>query len=138
MWDPEQRATLTQMWGEGKSAGLIATALGKTRNAVVGQVYRLRLEPRKTDERTNTPTRSQRRNPFRRKSRLLPGEPLEVLQMFEVQAPLVSFLDLKVGMCRWPVDTDEGRMFCGNHARGTMSYCSPHCAAAFVPYRRKG
>ena len=56
-WTEDRVATLTKMWGEGKSASQIAKELGGvTRNAVIGKVHRLGLSNRATTAKATTKT----------------------------------------------------------------------------------
>lgn len=45
-WTDERAERLRVMWVAGKSAGDIATAMGISRNAVIGKVHRLKLAAR--------------------------------------------------------------------------------------------
>jgi GcrA cell cycle regulator len=51
-WTAERAAALTTLWNEGVSSGDIAAALGITRNAVMGKVWRLKLRGRERSRRT--------------------------------------------------------------------------------------
>lgn len=42
-WDEERTGRLKALWAEGKSAAQIAKAMGTTRNAVMGKMFRLGL-----------------------------------------------------------------------------------------------
>lgn len=42
-WSAEETETLKKLWGEGVPGGKIAKQLQRTRNAVLGRVFRLRL-----------------------------------------------------------------------------------------------
>jgi GcrA cell cycle regulator len=55
-WTEEELATLKKEWAAGTSASFIANLLpGRTRNAVMGKVHRLKLTPRKTVRRKALP-----------------------------------------------------------------------------------
>lgn len=47
-WTPSHDAKLRALWKTGDRTGLIAIAMGKTKNAVIGRAHRLGLEPRKS------------------------------------------------------------------------------------------
>lgn len=50
-WSPEEDIKLRKLWGDGLSAALCSEELpGRSRNAIVGRVYRLRLPSRPTVE----------------------------------------------------------------------------------------
>lgn len=63
MWTDDQIARLSKLWSEGLSASLIGEAMGYTRNAVLGKVFRLGLEKR--SEREYPPISKQRSGPKR-------------------------------------------------------------------------
>lgn len=44
VWTPDMDAQITTLWYEGRSATQIGALVGKTRNAVIGRVHRLRLK----------------------------------------------------------------------------------------------
>jgi len=46
MWTNQREAILRRMWKGGASASIIGDELGISRNAVIGKVHRLKLEPR--------------------------------------------------------------------------------------------
>lgn len=46
-WNSEQKAVLTEMWGQGKSMTEISRKLHCSRNAVAGLIYRLKIQRRK-------------------------------------------------------------------------------------------
>lgn len=43
-WTDEREAILTKLWGEGYSSSQIAGKLGITRSAVIGKVYRMKIQ----------------------------------------------------------------------------------------------
>lgn len=43
-WTDERAAELTRRWEAGETAGVIAPAIGMTRNLVIAKAYRLGLE----------------------------------------------------------------------------------------------
>ena len=43
-WTPQEDATLCVLWQDGYTARLIALEMGKTRNAVLGRIYRRGLK----------------------------------------------------------------------------------------------
>lgn len=50
LWSPEDCRRLEAMWADGLSITKIGTALGKSRNAVVGKAHRMGLQAREQDE----------------------------------------------------------------------------------------
>lgn len=73
-WTPEAIETLRRMWAEGAFCGEIGTALGCSKNAVIGKAHRLNLPSRPT------PIKKQKPPP--------PGRPMAVLRA-PIPAPIV-------------------------------------------------
>lgn len=91
-WTEERITLLKRLWLEGLSASQIANILGQgvTRNAIVGKVHRLKLEPRETvvkKARTTTPRPASQTPRFGRKpaGKKKPPMPLEVIEKVVAQ-----------------------------------------------------
>ena len=115
-WTEDRIASLTSLWGEGKSASEIATFLGSvTRNAVIGKVHRLGLDGRPSPIKGPMRARVKRADPAR-----------------------TGFLSRTERMCKWPIG--DPRLpdfhFCSEHATVGLPYCSEHAALAYQPARR--
>lgn len=142
-WDDESAALLEKLWADGLSAGQIAPRMSKTRSAILGKVHRLGLAPRKVTERA----------PRTRKSSSLPLRPTRVgygarsivslrprsapalnivpriVKELGIPAALrVDLLDLREGMCRYPIGDprEEAFHFCGCRTEDGTSYCGFH------------
>ncbi|OHB26332.1 MAG: hypothetical protein A2790_20265 [Phenylobacterium sp. RIFCSPHIGHO2_01_FULL_69_31] len=122
--------SLRELWGAGLTAAAVALQLGVSRNAVLGKVHRLGLEPRRKG-RPRTPRRAVRRRPAPKPR---PEPKLRSKRFVEaadaVGGPLVARLeDLAPRTCHWPFgdpqDPDFG--FCGRPSAGGC-YCPPHVA----------
>lgn len=102
-WSPERVKLLREHWGNGKTAGQIASILGEvTRNAVIGKAHRLCL--------------SGRPSPIRRKRK-----------------EHVTIRTLSEEMCRWPIGDPKqvDFRFCAKVAYSGFPYCGEHVAQAY-------
>jgi len=144
-WTGEDIALLRQMWSEGATAAAIALKLGgMSRSAVLGKIFRLRLQTndtarhqkrkreaqtREADDALAGLARRRRRGGGRRKK--IPAPP-------DTSARHVTLLDLKNNSCRWPFGRpgSEKFHFCGvpeaDLERG-IPYCPRHMQRAYQP-----
>ena len=160
-WTDERVELLRKLWTEGLSASQIAAELanGISRNAVIGKVHRLGLSgrakapaaaparprlarpvasaPRPAPERVANPI-SRGANALAFEPMALPAEALDPRPVEEVVIPIserVTIMELREGMCRWPLGdpTSADFGFCG--ARGTIGdpYCTYHASIAYQP-----
>lgn len=148
-WTPERVEQLTQLWTEGRlSASQIASLMGGglTRNAVIGKVHRLGLQPRimyrnpfgnrkkRKDAKPKTPKPKRPRMILYSKAPT--PEPEPVAFSAEVWEPLpgttpISLLELSDAVCRWEVGgthQSPGTGFCGCPVAHGRSYCTEHYA----------
>jgi len=151
-WTDAAIIDLTRMWREGRSARDIGTALGVTKNAIIGKAHRIDLPARKEGasarngreggkvrERMEYVYRGKQRN--RRvsnpqapklKAEKIPPTPIDDKLIPMEQRK--SLLELGPLDCRWPVH-DVGHpefFFCGSAIEPEMPYCPAHCRVAFV------
>lgn len=145
-WSEERISELKRLHFLGYSASQIAKHLGgATRNAVIGKINRLGLlrykrinkSPLQIKNRIDGRTsRKTRRNAIR----LKPKPVIAALPVMDASpgALCIALLDLKPGMCRWPVGDGPVQLFCG-HAQcdENSSYCKDHHIKAHVPYVSK-
>lgn len=164
-WTDDRIDAVKKLWADGLSASQIASRLGGvTRNAVIGKVHRLGLAGRATTSRSRTPRPRNRAaslplRPTRVQERCRPQAltmppkaafapvesppvvvPRVIDDFFDTVATLrVNLLDLRDGMCRFPIGDpqDEGFHFCGRHAEPGISYCGHHARLAFQLARRR-
>jgi GcrA cell cycle regulator len=142
-WTDARIETLTNLWGAGLSASLIAARLGgTTRNAVIGKVQRLALASRKTVV-TRRPALSTATRPKRapspppagrsRKSRTRPRRPLKPTPLGPAPPIPVTVLTLKPANCNWPEGDPKrpGFHFCGREKPLDRAYCPHHAARAY-------
>jgi GcrA cell cycle regulator len=157
-WTDERVELLRKLWLEGLSASQIARELanGITRNAVIGKVHRLGMSGRvkpaspvssRPRIKTMRPAHPRLSGPTMRGNTALAlrPQPMEAPKpVEEIVIPIsemVTILDLKEAMCRWPVGdptTAEFR-FCGakKPASGTSPYCPYHSRIAYQPLQER-
>lgn len=122
------------------STYLIADRLGRTKNSIIGRIWRLNLSshrswqpekcrPRPQQARSSKPeVVMQHRKPQSAPKPPQAPPPESVWQPLEGIQP-VLFIDLDHEHCRWPV---EGG-YCGCQRSDGSSYCSTHRAIAGSP-----
>lgn len=136
-WDDESAAHLTKLWADGLSAGQIGIRMGKTRNAILGKVHRLSLPARATRHRSARAPAGRRAYTPPSRPRLVPAEqppalltivPRIVQELNIPTALRVDLLDLREGMCRFPIGDpkEPGFHFCGRRQEDGTSYCGHH------------
>ena len=163
-WTNERVELLKQLWADGLSASQIATRLRDvSRSAVIGKVHRLGLAGRPTTSRVRTarprsnialfPARSPQAphltftNPApkpapqpqeRKAAAIIPLSAAPALDEPAPEGPL-KLLDLKDGMCHWPIGDpkEDGFHFCGRRRSLATPYCEHHAAIAYNPAARK-
>lgn len=154
-WTDERVELLRKLWLEGLSASQIAAELshGITRNAVIGKVHRLGLSgrvkapaaatPRQRTARPQAPRPQAPRAiaPIVRGANALAFRPLEAPEPEPIEdvvipmSEMVTIMDLRESMCRWPVGdptTPEFR-FCGSRTPAGGPYCMHHSRVAYQP-----
>jgi len=135
-WTEEAVAKLTQMWADNMSSGQCAAALGLTRNAIIGKVHRLGLMGRKCDKPSHRKGRPKidRRTVF--KSRI-PFVPIIHKQVPEPDSALrVTFAELEVHHCRFPIGDLPNMVFCGAERSKPLFYCAFHASIAYAKHVR--
>ncbi len=138
-WSDDRVASLTRLWGEGRTASYIAVELGGvTRSAVIGKVHRLNLDPRRVTIRL--PSLNQNR-PHKRVSfvSVKPKNPVppQMLMGEPAPNPVYSLFDLERAHCRYPYGEPGAADFhyCGGKSIKGRSYCGPHHQLAYQPKR---
>jgi GcrA cell cycle regulator len=129
-WTTENMETLRQMWADGASASKIGEVVGKTRNAVIGKVHRLKLTPR---QRTSSVKHDKPRTRSRKaRPPTLPTRPLPTSPTVVSEYP-VSLMELRPRHCRFPLwnATEHTGLFCGDPAT-VGPYCQEHARACFT------
>ncbi len=145
-WSAEDDARVKDLIGAGSSFRDVATALGKTRNAVAGRVQRLGL-CHKTP-RSNLPTDARPRPDkvvILKSQQLKYERPVatnlntrEELADPSVRIEGVFLVDLRINQCRWPVgDRDGSQTFCASPCTSGIPWCGAHQLRAYQPRTRK-
>jgi len=160
-WTEERIERLKELWTEGLSASQIAAELGAdvSRNAVISKANRLGLthggakaastprprKPRPLDPaRTGEPSSQNEQTPASLPTKpeaaneppAAPPAPLPLRD--EAAAPQsqgVTIMELREGMCRWPLGdpTTPAFRFCGARASEGLPYCPHHAQIAYQP-----
>lgn len=158
-WDDEKVATMIKLLGEGYSSSQIGGVIGKTRNSVIGKVFRLGLGVERLPKKAGVMAPSQANGARRsRKRKLVPPRVLEMKRLAEkMRADVtsaavlltppsssgvlgVSFEALDPKGCRFPVNKsrtkDDPHLFCGMPQEFGKPYCCEHLAIAYTkPFR---
>ena len=123
-WTEEEVKELIQLNGDGFSRKEIAIKMEKTKNQVIGKMYRLGMVAVLTKERTSH-IRKYRRKWF---------EKIQDLTPLELVKPLnKTLLELDDNSCRWPTNDEGPFTFCGLHKLpGDIQYCAPHARVAYM------
>ena len=149
-WTEPRVETLRQMVNDGASCGLIADALGTTRNAVLGKKKRLGLctgrAPLIAKSGTRRPRPKKNAAAFNRfVERVDSGEPIikqadepvdlapAVVDSAIPESQRCSLLELTPITCRWPVGDPRspGFFFCGGRVWiAGAPYCGHHARMA--------
>ena len=133
IWTPALTAEITRRWADGESGGVIAAAMGITRNAVIGRVHRLKLLKRIVKTRTRPPgskrSRQQHRIPriFAPRVAAMPDMPIA-----EPVSLAVTIMDLQPRQCRF-ITSDAPALFCGHATYDGSSWCEHHYHRVFQP-----
>lgn len=132
-WTDERVALLKKLWGEGKTAAEIASALGGiTRNAVIGKAHRLklsnRLSPIQPATKKTIKTAANTSTPPEKKPVKAP--------VAAVHVPVGKRLplsELTSRQCRWPEGDprEENFGFCGHGIMPGLPYCAEHAKMAY-------
>ena len=153
MWTEAAIETLRRLALEGKSASVIAAAIGApSRNAVIGKANRIGVKlsgnlncsapraPRSVTERPRRPAIARTGSPLWKRTAVpaLPRErkPAWLFAEAEVGDMLkVGFEEIGEGACRWPVGdpTSEDFVYCGVQTAKGRPYCAGHCRMAYKP-----
>ncbi len=152
-WTDERVELLRKLWLEGLSASQIAHELanGITRNAVICKVHRLGLSGRvkAASPASSRPRIKTMRPAHTRTAPILRGNTALALRPQTIEMPqpieevvipiseMVTIMELKEAMCRWPVGdpTSAEFRFCGakRTAAGASPYCPYHSRIAYQP-----
>lgn len=120
-WTEEEVTTLKTLWNEKVPCRIIADALAKSRNAIIGKAQRLGLEARKEATRISKPKPAAR---VILRPRAPPAEP----QKQPVEG--VSILEVRQGQCRAIIgssnDSNGLAVMCGEQTYRETPWCEDH------------
>lgn len=151
IWNEDRITELKKLFSEGYSAGNIGTAMGLSRNSVIGKLFRLKLKrdtpPRiKKVRMPRAPkTRSGEHHAVRKivaggNGSLRVIRSIEAAERYELRCveiiPLnLTFEELQPNSCRYIYgDTPAEFVYCG-HPKDTSSYCPGHHALCWQESR---
>lgn len=127
-WTETQIADLKRLWTAGRSASQIGTALGVSKNAVIGKAHRLNLPARASPIRRDF-------KPKQPKRVLLPRQ-----EPKPKRPPVIQPRPQRHGSpsCLWPMGDpgNAGFHFCDRQTVPGRPYCTEHCARAYLPRKR--
>jgi len=132
-WTYERIEKLKKLWEEGLTASRIAAELGDvTRNAVIGKAHRLGLSGRMSSKSPNAGI-----SIIRKKKIHIPKNQkiIEITTPTDEPMNPTSFLEIKDGLCRWPIGEPENNdfKFCGRTTNEGFVYCQNHHKVAYQP-----
>lgn len=139
-WTPEQDNILREMAAAGKSASQIGAMVGKSRNAVCGRAHRIGANLAGFSGLRYTHSRRGKRQKLTAmvfklpKDRKAPPVTPAFRAQERVTDPLnLTILEVRDGLCRYPVTRDRPFLFCGHATNGDQSYCGYHHAICHQP-----
>ena len=137
-WSAELIETAKKCAFEGLSAAQIAKVIGKTRNAILGKLFRMGINL-PNDHSGHKPATPKQPKPKVRSEIFTPRASREdaTFSMHLARCDGVEFFDLKPHHCRWPYGTSN-YYFCGRRRAAGSPYCFGHSQMAFVKQDRRG
>lgn len=136
-WTPARVEILTQMWGEGATAAVIATKIGISRNAVIGKASRIGLagrpNPIKQSDGTPKPVKPRKPKDPERQKAGLKGCMTIAANRATPRANRFAIRFGKVSACRWPEGDPKHAdfHFCEAKTEPGRPYCQAHCERAY-------
>lgn len=164
-WTDERVETLKKLWGEGRTAAEIASALGGvTRNAVIGKAHRLKLSGRASpiqqsnkkkaaanSNAARSATRSKKQDKNDGKANVNNPAVKKVIEK-SIVSPITAdqisesdknrkrtpLVDLGPCQCRWPLgDPRDSKFgFCAEKTEAGEIYCAEHARVAYQTVSR--
>jgi hypothetical protein len=127
---------------EGKSYSEIIEATGRTYNSIKHVCSRYAI-PRPVSQEADKPKAEPKPAAIQIRTPPQRVEPSTFKPIASNPSNVVTIEELEHGMCRWPIDTDDGVCYCGHRpiadqpSGAQSSYCAKHVAIAYVPTRRQ-
>jgi len=136
-WMDDEIGRLRTLHAKGISASLIGAEMNRTRNAVLGKLWRLGLSNAASiiRKRCGIPPQPQtipkkssvRQRAYSQRKRIERQKVLEELRCAPVTPGSISFADLQDNECRYP-EGEGPYTFCGHQQEAGSSYCYAHAA----------
>ena len=132
-WTDQGIMLLRKFWAEGATAAAIGRRLGGlSRSAVLGKVFRLRLNGEPDTAGGIEPAPSERDSPSRRRKR----QPRKPMAVPAAKLPgRFTLFDLNNESCRWPLHRRGKYFFCGVAEADVLCgipYCARHMRRAYT------
>lgn len=128
-WPDELFELAIKLWNEGHSASLIGLKIGKTRNAVIGKLNRMKKKGNPQPPRATTQAipRRNARPPLQKKKVIafVPKEQASLPQDQKARIGTLTLFELQPYSCRWPFG-DRDFTFCGDTKISGSPYCAEH------------
>lgn len=153
-WDSVAEAQLREAWASGMSGEKIARAMGRTKNAVIGKIYRMKLSSRPSPiiRDGRIPQKSHKKGGGRGDKRPVArpvggivqekASPELTRRLAELAAsfaerepppPETRFQPPRPGSCLWPMWSGKAtHEYCGCAAEFARPYCEGHARIAYV------
>lgn len=124
-WSDEDIETVIELWNKGESCSLIGSRVGKSRNAVIGKVHRLKAAGKILRDGYATVTMP---TAPRVKLTVVPPRAIARAPVFEepeeVPGSGITIMELRNGLC---ANVSGGRapqwLFCGTRTRPGQRFC---------------
>lgn len=118
-WPPRDVRALRKLFNDGLSFTLMARRLGRSRNQIMGKVYRLKW----VREDTKLAVRSKQQ----RRPKKAPSQQAVALTLTPMVTHGVALVDLDKTCCRFVIGEDaKGFRFCTETKRTASPYCEAH------------
>lgn len=152
-WGEAEDAKLAKLWAEGLSAAQIARALntGRSRNAVIGRIFRKGLSGRKQDQRDRPGAATRIKARRRAALQFIPNSALKPVRIKLPDAAMAEMRDMEPlcfdegprtiltvrdGECRYTAGAGPDAHLCGR-ATGFGPWCSLHVKLVYQPSRKR-
>ncbi len=148
LWNGRRTGALQRLWADGATAGAIAKKLGLSRSAVLGKIFRLRLDAGAAGQGPAAKAKTRAKEPgIRAAHTVAPSAPVRrrragaSVQMKPPEVPArlgrKSILELTKNCCRWPYgELGKGNyLFCGAPGADLdegIPYCARHMRRAYI------
>jgi len=125
----KEQKTMIKLWEDGKTGLQIAEKLGKTRNAVMGALKRLR-DNGHIEYKQIPVKRGEKRPPPNLEPKILVSSEAAFLKK-----PPVKFVDLTHNSCRFIINDSLPKdfLFCNDDKKKGSPYCERHHKMCYVP-----